>query len=108
VISYACAEHFENMASSCENPENTESFLRKRRGNPLVSDSLSHDRCSETAQDEDANKYEKTVCVSIQTGTYWLTRIALLRAIAFIYCESDRWRSLGDQTQLVTSLSYNY
>ncbi|XP_077102117.1 lipase maturation factor 1 isoform X1 [Siphateles boraxobius] len=73
------------MASSTENPENTESFLRKRRGNPLVPDSLSHDRCSETAQDEDANKYEKKVCVSIQTGTYWLTRIALLRAIAFIY-----------------------
>ncbi|CAM4706047.1 unnamed protein product [Leuciscus chuanchicus] len=73
------------MASSSENPENTESFLRKRRGNPLAPDSVSHDSCSETAQDEDKTKYDKQVCESIQTGTYWLTRIALLRAIAFIY-----------------------
>ncbi|ROJ44638.1 Lipase maturation factor 1 [Anabarilius grahami] len=73
------------MASSTESPENSESFLRKRRGDPLVSDSLSHDSCSETAQDEDSTKYDKKVGVSSQTGTYWLTRILLLRAIALIY-----------------------
>ncbi|XP_016382891.1 lipase maturation factor 1 [Sinocyclocheilus rhinocerous] len=73
------------MASSSESSENSESFLRKRRGDALVSDSLSHDSCSETVQDEDSTKYDKKVGVSLQTGTYWLTRIVLLRAIAFIY-----------------------
>uniref|UniRef100_A0A9J8AFI1 Lipase maturation factor n=1 Tax=Cyprinus carpio carpio TaxID=630221 RepID=A0A9J8AFI1_CYPCA len=73
------------MASSSESSENSESFLRKRRGDALVSDSLSHDSCSETVQDEDSTKYEKKVGVSLQTGTYWLTRIVLLRALAFIY-----------------------
>ncbi|XP_067286055.1 lipase maturation factor 1 [Pseudorasbora parva] len=73
------------MASSSESPETSESFLRKRRGDPLVSDGLSHDSCSESAQEDNATKYEKKVGVSSQTGTYWLTRIALLRAIAFIY-----------------------
>ncbi|XP_067225657.1 lipase maturation factor 1 [Chanodichthys erythropterus] len=73
------------MASSSDSPESSESFLRKRRGDPLVSDSLSHDSCSETAQDEHSTKYDKKVGVSSQTGTYWLTRILLLRAIAFIY-----------------------
>lgn len=101
------------MASSCESSENSESFLRKRRGDALVSDSLSHDSCSETVQDEDSTKYEKKVGVSLQSGTYWLTRIVLLRAIAFLYCEFDRWRLyrmllLGDQTQSVSSASYSY
>uniref|UniRef100_A0A8C2H0F0 Lipase maturation factor n=1 Tax=Cyprinus carpio TaxID=7962 RepID=A0A8C2H0F0_CYPCA len=73
------------MASSSESSKNSESFLRKRRGDALVSDSLSHDSCSETVQDEDFTKYEKKVGVSLQTGTYWLTRIVLLRALAFIY-----------------------
>ncbi|XP_026133198.1 lipase maturation factor 1 [Carassius auratus] len=73
------------MASSSESSEKSESFLRKRRGDALVADSLSHDSCSETVQDEDSSKYEKKVGVSVQTGTYWLTRIVLLRAIAFIY-----------------------
>lgn len=101
------------MASSSERSENSESFLRKRRGDALVSDSLSHDSCSETVQDEDSTKYEKKVGVSLQSGTYWLTRIVLLRALAFIYCEFDRWQLyrmqlLGDQTQLVSSVSYTY
>uniref|UniRef100_A0A3B4B5B4 Uncharacterized protein n=1 Tax=Periophthalmus magnuspinnatus TaxID=409849 RepID=A0A3B4B5B4_9GOBI len=26
---------------------------------------------------------------SLQPGTYWLTRIVLLRAVAFIYCEQN-------------------
>ncbi|KAL0180224.1 hypothetical protein M9458_025666, partial [Cirrhinus mrigala] len=73
------------MASSSESSENSESFLRKRRGDPLVSDGLSHDSCSATVQDEDSTKYDKKVGVSLRTGTYWLTRIVLLRAIAFIY-----------------------
>ncbi len=113
VISYACAERSEKMASSCESSENSESFLRKRRADALVSDSLSHDSCSETVQDEDSTKYGKKVGVSLQSGTYWLTRIVLLRAIAFLYCEFDRWRLyrmllLGDQTPLVSSVSYSY
>ncbi len=101
------------MASSSESSQNSESFLRKRRGDALVSDSLSHDSCSKTVQDEDSTKYDKKVGVSLQTGTYWLTRIVLLRAIALIYCEFDRWQLyrmqlLGDQTQLVSSVSYSY
>ncbi|XP_043085981.1 lipase maturation factor 1 isoform X2 [Puntigrus tetrazona] len=73
------------MASSGESSEPSESFLRKRRGDALASDGLSHDSCGETAQDEDPTKYDKKVGVSLRTGTYWLTRVVLLRAIAFIY-----------------------
>ncbi|XP_051523278.1 lipase maturation factor 1 [Myxocyprinus asiaticus] len=73
------------MATSSENSESSESFLRKRRGDPLISDSHANDNSSETVQDEDLTKYDKKGGVSLQTGTYWLTRIVLLRAIAFIY-----------------------
>lgn len=79
----------ENMATSTEGSETSESFLRKRRGAPLISESHTNDKSSETVQDEDLSKYAKKVDVSLQTGTYWLTRIVLLRAIAFIYCKFD-------------------
>ncbi|XP_065109568.1 lipase maturation factor 1 isoform X3 [Paramisgurnus dabryanus] len=73
------------MAASSKSTENSESFLRKRRAIPLISDSHSNEDKSETVQDEDLSKYDKKEGVSLQTGTYWLTRIVLLRAIAFIY-----------------------
>lgn len=30
---------------------------------------------------------KETTVQSLQTGTYWLTRIVLLRSVAFIYCK---------------------
>lgn len=35
---------------------------------------------------KDGEKKDKRV-KSLQTGTYWLTRIVLLRFVAFIYCK---------------------
>lgn len=86
---------FENMATSSESSQSSESFLRKRRGEPLISDSHSSEERNETLQEEDLCKYDKKGDVSLQTGTYWLTRIVLLRAIAFIYCKFDRWHLTG-------------
>ncbi|XP_056325996.1 lipase maturation factor 1 [Danio aesculapii] len=73
------------MASSSESSETSESFLRKRRGDTLVSDNTAHDSCSDTKRDEHSSKYEKKVGVLVQKGSFWLTRIVLLRSIAFIY-----------------------
>ncbi|XP_073774104.1 lipase maturation factor 1 isoform X2 [Danio rerio] len=73
------------MASSGESSETSESFLRKRRGDPLVLDNTAHDSCSDTKRDEHSSKYEKKVGVLVQRGSFWLTRIVLLRSIAFIY-----------------------
>ncbi|KAI7796889.1 putative lipase maturation factor 1-like [Triplophysa rosa] len=73
------------MATSSESSQSSESFLRKRHGEPLNSDSHSNEERNETVQEEDLSKYDKKGDVSLQTGTYWLTRIVLLRAIAFIY-----------------------
>uniref|UniRef100_A0A3P8XM21 Lipase maturation factor n=1 Tax=Esox lucius TaxID=8010 RepID=A0A3P8XM21_ESOLU len=70
-----------NMATPCESSEST---LRKRRFEQSKTTSNSDGNCS--GDDEGACKYErKKKSFSLQTGTYWLTRIVLLRSIAFIY-----------------------
>ncbi|XP_030629966.1 lipase maturation factor 1 [Chanos chanos] len=73
------------MATSSESSETSESTLRKRRGDRSNSDAISSDSNSETIQEEELFKYEKKGVISLQTGTFWLTRIVLLRSIAFIY-----------------------
>ncbi|XP_041941369.1 lipase maturation factor 1 [Alosa sapidissima] len=72
------------MATSTESSECSESTLRRRRGEPQSSEVSSEDSSKEPVN-EDKSKYEKHEPVSLRPGTYWLTRIVLLRAIAFIY-----------------------
>ncbi|XP_063068352.1 lipase maturation factor 1 [Engraulis encrasicolus] len=72
------------MAASSESSECSESTLRRRRGEPLSSEDNTADSTQEASQ-EDKPKYDKTENAALSPGTYWLTRIVLLRAIAFIY-----------------------
>ncbi|XP_076844064.1 lipase maturation factor 1 [Brachyhypopomus gauderio] len=58
------------------------SNLRKRHGENLPSAKPTVDS-SET--ENDISKYDKKEKIRLQTGTFWLTRIVLLRSIAFIY-----------------------
>lgn len=76
------------MAASSESSECSESTLRRRRGEPLSSEDNTADSTQEASQ-EDKPKYDKTENAALSPGTYWLTRIVLLRAIAFIYCKFD-------------------
>ncbi|XP_012678682.1 lipase maturation factor 1 [Clupea harengus] len=72
------------MAASSESSESSESTLRRRRGEPQNSDVCSEDRRKDPGN-EDKSKYEKNETATLRPGTYWLTRIVLLRAITFIY-----------------------
>ncbi|KAL2101827.1 hypothetical protein ACEWY4_003588 [Coilia grayii] len=72
------------MATSSESSECSESTLRRRRGDAQSSEVSSEDS-SKDAANEDKPKYDKNEIVSLRPGTYWLTRIVLLRAISFIY-----------------------
>lgn len=76
------------MAASSESSESSESTLRRRRGEPQNSDVCSEDRRKDPGN-EDKSKYEKNETATLRPGTYWLTRIVLLRAITFIYCKFD-------------------
>ncbi|XP_067100366.1 lipase maturation factor 1 [Osmerus mordax] len=73
------------MATSSESSECSESTLRKRRVEPLKPATITSD--NSTNDTEDTGKYEdkKKQALSLRTGTYWLTRIVLLRSIGFIY-----------------------
>ncbi|XP_035389707.1 lipase maturation factor 1 isoform X2 [Electrophorus electricus] len=70
------------MAASIESSKCSESNLRKRRGENLTSAKQTVDS---TESENDISKYDKKEKITLQTGTYWLTRIVLLRSIAFIY-----------------------
>lgn len=78
------------MATSSESSECSESTLRRRRGEAQSSEVTSEDSNQEAVND-DKPKYEKNEIKALRPGTYWLTRIVLLRAIAFIYCKFDSW-----------------
>ncbi|XP_046709676.1 lipase maturation factor 1 isoform X3 [Silurus meridionalis] len=70
--------------AECKNLECAESSLRRRhKGETLSSFKKSEDSKSETVQQKEKN--DKKEEVRVRTGTYWLTRILLLRSIAFIY-----------------------
>lgn len=77
-----------NMAAASDNSDNSDNSVRKRR----VDSSKTETRCTDISKEhgtkisKDTEKKETTV-ESLQTGTYWLTRIVLLRAVAFIYCK---------------------
>uniref|UniRef100_A0A3B1IWV8 Lipase maturation factor n=1 Tax=Astyanax mexicanus TaxID=7994 RepID=A0A3B1IWV8_ASTMX len=61
-----------NMAA-CSDSESSESVLRRRR-------------TGKQRESSAGDREEPGVEVPLQTGTYWLTRILLLRSISFIYC----------------------
>ncbi|KAK3529223.1 hypothetical protein QTP70_021447 [Hemibagrus guttatus] len=72
------------MATTSENIECRESTLRRRhKGETLSLAEQSENSKSETVQQNE--KYDKKEKVRLGTGTYWLTRIVLLRCIACMY-----------------------
>ncbi|XP_053495413.1 lipase maturation factor 1 [Ictalurus furcatus] len=74
----------DSMATTSENFESKESSLRKRhRGETPSLVKQSDNSSSETVQQNE--KYDQKEKVRLRTGTYWLTRIVLLRSIAFMY-----------------------
>ncbi|XP_070304377.1 lipase maturation factor 1 [Salvelinus sp. IW2-2015] len=64
--------------------ESSESTLRKRRVETWKT-TTTHSDDNIRNNEEDTCKAKKKELVTLQTGTYWLTRIVLLRSIAFIY-----------------------
>lgn len=74
------------MASAGGGVDRSQSSVRKRRVESRNTESKSPDSSEEHGADnsEDTEK-EKRQSRSLQTGTYWLTRILLLRCVAFIY-----------------------
>lgn len=74
-----------NMAVTCNSTDGT---VRKRH----VDSSKTEEKHGDIS-DGHGEKYSKngdrkeTTVQSLQTGTYWLTRIVLLRSVAFIYCK---------------------
>ncbi|KAG7491165.1 hypothetical protein MATL_G00000080 [Megalops atlanticus] len=73
------------MATSTHNVEKEESSLRKRRVESVKPVTSSSDDSDGTVSEEVQTKYDKGGAVHLHTGTFWLTRIVLLRSIAFIY-----------------------
>ncbi|KAM9463160.1 lipase maturation factor 1 [Clarias gariepinus] len=73
------------MATTSETLECKENTLRRRhRGEADGLGKKADSSSSETAEQNE--KYDKKEKVRLGTGTYWLTRIVLLRSIAFMYC----------------------
>ena len=72
------------MASSEMSDENI--GVRQRMGHSH--EAPEEDNC--TANMKEKPKPDGTGIVKLDTGTYWLTRIVFLRALAFVYCTSLR------------------
>ncbi|KAJ8366921.1 hypothetical protein AAFF_G00336750 [Aldrovandia affinis] len=73
------------MATSVQSVETEGNTLRKRRTDSVKPTAKPRHHSSETDAEDVQTKYDKKGAVSLQTGTFWLTRIVLLRSIAFIY-----------------------
>lgn len=74
-----------NMAASSDSSEST---VRRRRVDGRKTETDSADSCRENGADSSRDTDTEKRRESVQTGTFWLTRIVLLRSVAFIYCES--------------------
>lgn len=68
--------------------DSNDSSVRKRRVDSSKTEEKPADLSDGRGEKdrEDGEKKDKRVH-SLQTGTYWLTRIVLLRFVAFIYCK---------------------
>lgn len=76
-----------NSANMAADGDSCSGAVRKRRvdgskTDPKPADS-SKGHGAEPSKDTEKEKRPQ----SLQTGTYWLTRVVLLRSVAFIYCE---------------------
>ena len=74
-----------NMAASSED----NAVRRRRVDSRRQKETQTGDSGGEHAADSDSGPDTEPTPGSLQTGTYWLSRIVLLRSVAFIYCE---WR----------------
>lgn len=87
------------MAVTCNSTDGT---VRKR----LV-DSNKREEKHGDISDGCGEKYSKsgdrkeTTVQSLQTGTYWLTRIVLLRSVAFIYCKYFIYNYFGIEIVMI-------
>ena len=68
--------------------ESSESAVRRRRVDTIQAGSGLPDSKEPHDEDREETKHREASGCALQTGTYWLTRIVLLRATAFIYCEA--------------------
>lgn len=68
--------------------DSNDSSVRKRRADSSKTE-VKHVDASDRRGEKDRKDGEKKNqrVQSLQTGTYWLTRIVLLRFVAFIYCK---------------------
>lgn len=75
-----------NMAAASDSPQ---SSVRKRRvdSRKTETESAVSGGANEANTDKDTEKEKEKTFASLQSGSYWLTRIVLLRSVAFIYCE---------------------
>lgn len=71
------------MAAAAERSGSTS--VRKRRVESSRTEAKAADSSGEHGADTGGDKL--TIPESLQSGTFWLTRIVLLRAVAFIYCK---------------------
>ncbi|XP_040885355.1 lipase maturation factor 1 [Toxotes jaculatrix] len=71
-----------NMAARSES---SESSVRRRRVDSRKTETNSENSCREDGADSSKDSETQKRLESLQTGTYWLTRIVLLRSVAFIY-----------------------
>lgn len=74
-----------NMAAASES---NHTYVRKRRVD-ISKTKVKHADISDGRREKDSKGGENgdKGVQSLQTGTYWLTRIVLLRFVAFIYCK---------------------
>ncbi|XP_035256319.1 lipase maturation factor 1 [Anguilla anguilla] len=73
------------MAASMQRLETDGNVLRKRKTDTAKPATKLSEESSDTNGEEVQTVDGKLGAVTLQTGTFWLTRIVLLRSIAFIY-----------------------
>lgn len=95
----------ESMAAASEDCEYRDSTLRRRyKGETPGLVKKSDNSISEAVKQNE--KYDKKEKVRLGTGTYWLTRIVLLRFVAFIYCEFNIVYNSTITYDLLTEVTY--
>lgn len=73
-----------NMAATSDS---SGSSVRKRRVDSSKTETKCADGSEENEVDSGKDTEKEKELQRLHTGTYWLTRIVLLRSVAFIYCE---------------------
>lgn len=83
-------EHVNEAPTSCKmaatNLEEQCTSVRKRHVGNSKTETSSQDNSGENEGNSSKDKRKEKELQSLETGTYWLTRIVLLRSVAFIYC----------------------